>query len=117
MTYDSKDIITILRNAHCADSIRKLVQKLGRLASRVDLPDVWFVDQRHKDLAVGSNRDILNPLWWSAGASQLLIVRRTFSTTHSLVRKTMHRLHKSICIANMHWGSNAKAGEDGNQAN
>jgi hypothetical protein len=71
MTYDSKDIITILRNAHCADSIRKLVHKLGRLASRVDLPDLWFVDQRHEDLAVGSDSNVLNPLWRSAVAFQL----------------------------------------------
>jgi hypothetical protein len=71
MTYHSKDIIAILRNAHCADSMRKLVHELGRLASRVDLPDLWLVDQRHEYLAVGSNSNVLNPLWWSAVASQL----------------------------------------------
>jgi hypothetical protein len=70
MTYNSKDIIAILRNAHCADDVRKLMHKLGRLASRVDLPDLGLVDQCHKDLAVGSNSNVLNPLWWSAVASQ-----------------------------------------------
>jgi hypothetical protein len=32
---------------------------------------LWFVDQRHEDLAVGSDSNVLNPLWRSAVAFQL----------------------------------------------
>jgi hypothetical protein len=62
MTYNSENIVAILRNTHCADNIRKLMYKLGRLASRVDLPDLGLIDQRHEDLAVGSDSNVLNPL-------------------------------------------------------
>jgi hypothetical protein len=113
MTCHSKNIMAILCNSHCADSIRKLVHKLGRLASRIDLPDLWLVDQRHEDLAVGSNSNVLNPLWWSVVAFN---VRREYFTTHSLVREVIHRLHKSICIAYMQWRGKAKADKIGDQA-
>lgn len=65
ITNHCKKIMSILGDAHCADGMRKLMQKLSRVANRVDLPDLRFVDQSHEDFAVGSNSNVLNPLSWA----------------------------------------------------
>lgn len=62
IAYDRKNIVLILRYAHCADGVRKLVHELSGVGSRVDLPDLRRVDQCHEDLAVRANSDVLDPL-------------------------------------------------------
>ena len=42
------------------------MHKLSGLGSRVDLPDLGLVDQCHKKLAIGTNSDVFDPLWWKS---------------------------------------------------
>lgn len=60
--YYCKDIVLVLRNAHCTKGVRKLMYKLRGVESRVYLPDLRRVDQCHENLAVRANSDVFDPL-------------------------------------------------------
>ena len=64
--YYCKDIVLVLRNAHCTKGVRKLMYKLRGVESRVYLPDLRRVDQCHENLAVRANSDVFDPLWWKS---------------------------------------------------
>lgn len=93
------------------------MHKLSSMEIRVNLPDLRRVDQCHKNLAVRTNSDVLNPL----KCKDVTVSDRDFKvydewqTTHSVVRETVHCLDKIVCIAVLQWRSDGMVSEEADQ--